>query len=234
MDLLSDRRSEREDRILETARRLIAERGYDGVGMRELASQSRVSVPTLYNFFGDKSALLVRAVESQFRELLASIDRHGRDSRGTGVDLLLAIPSGCTRALLRAPQYSKAVLGVFTQSGQRSSVISTVAEITAEQFEIALARMGDDKQLESWIDPRALGRRLASQQIMVCLEWAGEHLSAAELEAAMLYGPCMMLMGAVHDEARSVLEKQARASQRKSRTRKPDASEPDLDRQEAH
>jgi AcrR family transcriptional regulator len=214
MDLLAERRSEREDRILETARQLIAERGYDGVGMRELASKSRVSVPTLYNLFGDKSALLIRAVESQFRELLALIDRH---SKGAGVDLLMAIPSGCTRALLRAPEYSKAVLGVFAQSGQRSGVISMVAEITAAQFEIALARMSEDEQLESWVDPIALAQRLASHQIMVCLEWAGGHLNARELEAAMLYGPCMMLMGAAHDGAREVLEKQARASQEKSR-----------------
>jgi AcrR family transcriptional regulator len=231
MDLLSERRSEREDRILETARRLIAERGYDGVGMRELASQSRVSVPTLYNLFGDKSALLIRAVESQFRELLASIDRH---SKGTGIDLLLAIPAGCTRALLRAPQYAKAVLGVFSQSGQRSGVISIVAEITAGQFEIALARMSDEQDLESWVDPRALGQRLASHQIMVCLEWAGGHLNALELEAAMLYGPCMMLMGAVRDGAREVLEDQARASQENSRTRKQDAPNSDPSSTKAH
>jgi AcrR family transcriptional regulator len=221
MDLLTERRSQREALILATARRLIAERGYHGVAMRELASQSKVSVPTLYNIFGDKSSLLIRAVESQFRELLASIDRH---SKGTGLDLLIAIPTGCSRALLRAPDYTQAVIGVFSQSGQRSGVVSMVARITAEQFEIALSRMSSESQLESWVDPHALASRLASHQIMVCLEWASGHLDARQLEAAMLYGPCMMLMGAVRGSARSVLERHAKWSQERSANPEPSAS----------
>ena len=43
-----------------SARRLIGERGYDAVTMRDLAEHGLVSVPTLYVLFGSKSELLVR------------------------------------------------------------------------------------------------------------------------------------------------------------------------------
>ena len=58
MDLVSKQREERKQRILEVGRRQIAAHGFDGVTMRELAEESLVSVPTLYNLFGGKNELL--------------------------------------------------------------------------------------------------------------------------------------------------------------------------------
>src|SRR6185369_11664248 len=78
MGLLEDQKAERRARILATARRLIAERGFDGLTMRELASASRVSVPTLYNLFGGKHALLLGELEETF----ARVDASMRAARG--------------------------------------------------------------------------------------------------------------------------------------------------------
>jgi AcrR family transcriptional regulator len=72
MDLVSKQREERKQRILEVGRRQIAENGFDGVTMRELAEESLVSVPTLYNLFGGKNELLSAVVESYFERLLGS------------------------------------------------------------------------------------------------------------------------------------------------------------------
>jgi AcrR family transcriptional regulator len=49
--------AERRQRILGAARRLVAERGYEALTMRELAQVSRVTVPTLYNLIGGKAVL---------------------------------------------------------------------------------------------------------------------------------------------------------------------------------
>jgi AcrR family transcriptional regulator len=72
MDLVTRQREERKQRILEVARQLIAEHGYDGVTMRDLAEKSLVSVPTLYNLFGGKNDLLFAAVESYFVDLMGN------------------------------------------------------------------------------------------------------------------------------------------------------------------
>src|SRR5262245_9681323 len=64
MGLLEDHKAERKNRILAAARALIRSHGYDGLTMRELATAARVSVPTLYNLFGSKDALIVAELEA--------------------------------------------------------------------------------------------------------------------------------------------------------------------------
>jgi AcrR family transcriptional regulator len=92
MGLLEDQKAERRARILAAARRLIAERGFDGLTMRDLAQASRVSVPTLYNLFGGKLALLVGELEETF----VRVDTSMRAARGDGfVERMIA---GCEAA----------------------------------------------------------------------------------------------------------------------------------------
>ena len=77
LDLVSNQREERRQRILDVARRLIAERGFEGVTMRELAEQSLVSDPTLCNLFGGENELLFAAVEAYFLGMLGRADPTG-------------------------------------------------------------------------------------------------------------------------------------------------------------
>ena len=73
MDLMIQQKRERGEHILEATRTLLAERGYAGVTVRELAARCGVSVPTLYNRFGGKDALIAQAVSARFSSVLASI-----------------------------------------------------------------------------------------------------------------------------------------------------------------
>ena len=57
------RKSQTRLRVLETARRLLEERGYHGVGLEEFATGAGVSRQTVYLHFGSKSGLLVALVE---------------------------------------------------------------------------------------------------------------------------------------------------------------------------
>jgi len=50
----------RRDRILDTARDIIAESGFEALGIRELARRAGVTVPTIYNLIGNKSALVAQ------------------------------------------------------------------------------------------------------------------------------------------------------------------------------
>lgn len=72
-------RSNRET-ILATALDLFADRGYNGVGVEELASSSGVTKPTLYHYFGSKHGLLETLLREQYdpflRELEAAAEYH--------------------------------------------------------------------------------------------------------------------------------------------------------------
>src|SRR6185436_2882280 len=104
MSLFDEHKAERRARILAAARKLIADRGYDGLTMRDLAKASRVSVPTLYNLFGGKQALLLGELEQTFANVTASLERV-RD--GSFVERALAACVAGNEDLLAAPGYSR-------------------------------------------------------------------------------------------------------------------------------
>ncbi len=72
--------------ILSCALDLFASRGYDAVGVQEIAEAAGVTKPTLYHYFGSKHGLLVALLDEQFGPLLAAVaeaaDYH-HDIRGT-------------------------------------------------------------------------------------------------------------------------------------------------------
>lgn len=56
--LRSDNMEKRRERILQEARQIIAQQGYDALNIRDLAEASELTVPTIYNLIGNKEALL--------------------------------------------------------------------------------------------------------------------------------------------------------------------------------
>lgn len=58
------------DKILTHAQTLFALRGYDAVGVQEIAHAAGVTKPTLYHYFGSKRGLLDAALDAHFSELL--------------------------------------------------------------------------------------------------------------------------------------------------------------------
>jgi len=72
MSLIAEHKAERRARILAAARQLIAERGFEGLTMRELARAGRVSVPTVYNLLGGKHAVLMAELEETFTVVVQS------------------------------------------------------------------------------------------------------------------------------------------------------------------
>lgn len=64
--------------LLETALTLFAARGYDAVGVQEIAAGAAVTKPTLYHYFGSKEGLLVSLLETEFSSWLAGLSSAAR------------------------------------------------------------------------------------------------------------------------------------------------------------
>lgn len=63
----------RRDLILEQALTLFAERGYNGVGVEELATTAGVTKPTLYHYFGNKQGVLEAIVVERYDPFIAEL-----------------------------------------------------------------------------------------------------------------------------------------------------------------
>ena len=75
--------------ILESAKRLFIEQGYQGVSMDQIAAAAGVSKLTVYSHFGDKESLFSAAIAAKCQEILPD-------------DLFVNPPAGPLRGQLRA------------------------------------------------------------------------------------------------------------------------------------
>lgn len=62
------------EKILECAQDLFCARGYDAVGVQEIAETAGVTKPTLYYYFGNKRGLLETLLQTRYADLAQAID----------------------------------------------------------------------------------------------------------------------------------------------------------------
>ncbi|MEX2015994.1 MAG: TetR/AcrR family transcriptional regulator, partial [Candidatus Hydrogenedentales bacterium] len=62
------------DRLLDSARRIFAERGYQGTSVREIIEDAGVTRPVLYYYFKNKEALFSHLIKAPFDEACDTLD----------------------------------------------------------------------------------------------------------------------------------------------------------------
>jgi AcrR family transcriptional regulator len=202
--------AERRRRILATARQLVARRGYEALTMRELARQSRVTVPTLYNLIGGKEAVLAAAVEEQTARFLAGVER-GRGASPAA--RLLAVVDSCTRELLALPAYYRTLLRLLYTAEAAGAVRARVDRALGDALAGALEEIAAARELAPWAEPRTLLRSLRRQLGASALAWAAGELSDTAFPAAARHQTCLTLLGVTRGRSRAALERAARGAQ---------------------
>lgn len=210
MSLFEEHKAERRARILRAARQLIAERGYDGLTMRDLARASRVSVPTLYNLFGGKQALLLGELEVTFATVVASIENV---KTGTSVERALATCDAGNNDLLAVPRYSRELILLFLTAEDTADVRRQVAESYARLMAGILRAGQAAGEIQAWVDPLTTSRRMFAHYTIAMIEWARGEIGADEFRAVTRYGMCIMLLGLARGRAQRQLTKELQTLQ---------------------
>ena len=70
---MTDQKLTTRELILEQALMLFADRGYNGVGVEELATTAGVTKPTLYHYFGNKQGVLEAIVAERYDPFIAEL-----------------------------------------------------------------------------------------------------------------------------------------------------------------
>jgi AcrR family transcriptional regulator len=211
--------AERRERILASARELIAEGGFEALTTRALARRARVTVPTIYNLIGAKDDVLFAAVEEQTARFLASIG--GRTSRAP-LAQVLAVSDDCVSELLRVPRYYKALLRLMYASESALAVRRSVGGTVLREFAHGLEAMREAGDLVDGLPVRLLAPQLASQLASASLQWATGDLDAAAFRRVASQGSQLLLLGATRGAARRQLEEQLqRIGRSRSRPARP-------------
>lgn len=131
--------AERREQLIEIARGLFAERGFEGTSIEEIAARAEVSKPVVYEHFGGKEGLYAVVVDREVRRLLDMM----RDSLGGGT--ARALLEQAAMALLDYIEASSDGFRILVRdspvgsaSGSFISIISDVASrvehILVEEF----------------------------------------------------------------------------------------------------
>jgi AcrR family transcriptional regulator len=211
MDLVTEQRLARRALILETARQMIAEIGYEAVTVRDLAERCRVSVPTLYNQFGGKDQLLGAAIEEHFLGVLAGGEL---GEVPEGFERLQRTVDRCAEQLFTLSAYHRRLLAAFGSLEQTATVQQRIAEQLTEVFAGALEHMLGARQLEPWVNTRLLAEQLTTGCISAALVWSTGLMPDDRLKASMRYASALSLAGVARGRIRSVLKAQIENSQR--------------------
>jgi AcrR family transcriptional regulator len=62
--------AERREQLIAIARKLFAERGFEGASIEEIAARASVSKPVVYEHFGGKEGIYAVVVDREVRQLL--------------------------------------------------------------------------------------------------------------------------------------------------------------------
>jgi AcrR family transcriptional regulator len=197
--------AERRERILEAAREIIAERGFDGLTVRELAQAAGVTAPTIYNLVGSKDQVLVAAVAEQTERFVRSIERAPGD--------VVPIVEANLRELLRMPRYYRSLLRVLLTSDDAQEARRNVTVALASQLRSALGELAEEGGIEEWVDLDALTRQIQGLIGGASQAWADGALSDEEFVRFELYGVALLMLGATRGAVRREYQRVARDNQ---------------------
>jgi AcrR family transcriptional regulator len=115
--------------LLRAALSLFAARGYDGVGVQQVAEAAGVAKPTLYHFFGSKRGLL----EALFTEYGSKLDDAVQQAAQYSGDLALTldrVAAAYVRFATREPVFYRLELGLYFAPRQSDAHLVAVRHYT--------------------------------------------------------------------------------------------------------
>lgn len=176
----------RRDRILDTARTIIAESGFDALSLRDLALRAEVTVPTIYNLIGNKAAVVAQLFNDSltpFEHLQYINDQDDPVSSPERFFNALVASLGDNEHYHRAEFLARERL---RETGDEFaiSIHERVLQIAIEACEQA----GDAGLLKGSISARQLGEQIHHQVRLAFYDWAHGSIDLKTFKSRLLIG----------------------------------------------
>lgn len=167
----------RRSRILDAARQLVAQHGYDGMIMRDVASIACVSPTTLYNLYNTKDELLLEAL----RESVAEGWENAAQSEPTyGLNRLLAQLTASVAQTRAEPIYARAITQALFRANAGDQIVRVLVDATSRGMHDILSAMQDRGEIAA--DTQQLGRAMMGAYWAQYFLWLTGGLDLANLE----------------------------------------------------
>ena len=157
LGIRAQRKRATRDELLQAARELFDQRGYDNVTVAEIAGAAGVSVKTLFQHFRSKEDLLLAELDQTHERLLNALRE--RETGGSPVDALVAWMSS---ELESSPPDG---MELWERTVGNSPAVAALRRRLYEQWELAIARLLADEANEARPTPRT--RLLAAELVAI-------------------------------------------------------------------
>lgn len=105
--------NETKEHIFRIAAHLFAEKGYNGVSMREISEKSGVSKPTIYYYFGSKKGIYQQLIDAGINQLFSTID-DVKELQTSAKEKLVLITKRMFQFTVTFPEFAKFFITTVT------------------------------------------------------------------------------------------------------------------------
>lgn len=129
----------RRRRVLDATLRLAAERGFEGLQMRDVAAEAQVALGTVYRYFASKERLLLEAMAEQIDDLRRYLEAHP-DPGAQPAERVTRILGRANANLARHPDLTAAMVRAFGACREENAPV--VVRLSASMERIITGAIG--------------------------------------------------------------------------------------------
>ncbi len=208
----SPRMADRRRRVLDCARRILAEGGVEAMTINRLSEMAEVAPSTIYRSFESKEGVIYHSIVDHMVGIGDRLDAIGRPET---LDALEAEYGWITRELQTDPEYGRAIMQLYfgprIDAPARASLRS-VARTRSGHFLAAMAKTG---KLDAGLDPDWIAERQVDLEFAVLLRWMQRSLPDAALADALFASFLFAVGSALAEPYREEALQRADAAQRR-------------------
>jgi len=199
---LTPKQEERRRKILAATRDMVADHGYDGMVMSEVAKKAGVSVTTLYNLYNTKDQLLL---ESLRHLAIDDARKEAAQPQGPGWQYLMQLVNhGATMATAR-PAYAEAILVALQRAKAGDELVRILIEWGRDDIRASLDAMQARQELKLEVDTQELATSFIGVYYSSLIMWNKGILKLPRLKSAMLKNCLSILIPATRGKTQKTL-----------------------------
>ena len=189
---------DRRRRILDAARRLVAEKGLEGFSMRELSERADVAHRTLYNAYHSRDHLMAEAIQEYFQEFVAR--RVYVEEAGT-LQGTLERMDVVHRRNLEIKNYTRTLMALYFSPGTDPELWRTIHDVLADHQRVWLDRLAKTHGLQAWVDVEEAAERLTNLEYAVMFQWGQGRIEDGRLVTCLKRTVLTYVAGLTHGSA---------------------------------
>ncbi len=200
---LTPKQEDRRRRILSAARAMVADHGYEGMVMSQVAEKAGVSPTTLYNLYNTKDQLVMESLQELIAE---NQNRVIRESKAAGWELIMALVRNGAWMVSTEPAYAEAITHALLRATPGEALVTTLLEATRDNLVVSVKAMAANGELAEGIDVFELATSITGVYWSSFILWNKGLVNLQDMDRTLQVNSLAFLIGVSRGSARDAMQ----------------------------